>query len=188
MRSARPLLPPPARRRRRGADGSTILEALIATAIIGLAFAGAATLSAVQNRSQISSANLSTVQSQLDADVAAVRNLAETYTWCSGSGGFNGSATNCAGATAQTENYYFPIISATTAIQNFETACNNTVSATLNTALVTAINALALPSLVTARTVVTDDIVAKRLRINYTTTTGASRTLVLTPTVAAWCP
>ena len=52
----------------------------------------------------------------------------------------------------------------------------------------TAINARTLPSLVTARTVVNDNITAHRLRINYTTSTGASRTLVLTPTVAAWCP
>lgn len=191
MRRVRPPLPLARRRlllRRPGADGSTILEVLIAVAIIGLAFAGAATLSAVQNRSLISASNLSTVQSQLDADVAAVRNLAETYTWCSGAGGFNGSAANCAGATARTENYYFPIASAATAISNFETACNNTVSDTLNTALVTAINAITLPSLITARTVVNDDIAAHRLRINYTTSAGASRTLVLTPTVAAWCP
>lgn len=179
-----------------GAEGSTITEVMISIAIITLAFTGAATLWAIQNRSLLRSNNLSTVQSQLDGDVAAVRNLAETYTWCSGNGGFNGSATNCAGATAGTENYYFPIASATSAINTFETACNNAAADTLNdpngssssSSLVKAINNIELPSLVDKRIVEFDDLSANRLRITYTTSTGASRIVVLTPTVAAWCP
>lgn len=196
MRSTRLRLPSPDPRHSVEAEGSTITEVMIGIAIITVAFAGAATLWAIQNRSLLRSNNLSTAQSQLDSDVAAVRNLAETYTWCSGNGGFNGSATNCAGATAGTENYYFPIASATSAINAFETACNNTTADTLNdpngssssTSLVKSINNLERPSLVDSRTVEHDNISAHRLRITYSTSTGASRIVVLTPTVAAWCP
>ncbi|MFM7642797.1 MAG: hypothetical protein ACKO45_14785 [Cyanobium sp.] len=192
----RPSHQPHARWRNLSSTGSTILELLVSVSILALAFASVATLTSVQNLSLISSTNLSTSQSQLDSDVAAVRNLAETYTWCSGSGGFSGSAPNCAGAQARTKNYYFPIASATTAILNFETACSNSSSDTLNdptgstatSSLVKAINAITLPSLVTARSVANDDIVAHRLRLTYSTSTGASRTVVLTPTVTAWCP
>lgn len=179
------------------ARGSTILEVLLAVVIIGVALAGAATLMTSQNRSITSSVQLNQAQNQIDADVAAVRNLAETYTWCSGAGGFNGSATNCAGAAARNENYYFPVPTATAAIAAFETACKNTTSDTLNTTLVTAISSPALPnpSLVT-RAVTQDrndafpngDFASHRLRITYTSTTGASRVVLLVPTVAAWCP
>lgn len=165
-----------------------IVEVLLAAVIIGIVFAGVATLTNSQSRSITSSSDIANVNNQLDADVAAVRNLAETFTWCSGNGGFSGTATNCSGAAARTASYYFPIASATTAITNFETACNNTATDSLNVVLVTAINAIVRPSLITNRDVTNDDIPTNRLRITYTTSPGITRTVILTPTVAAWCP
>ncbi|MCT0212079.1 MULTISPECIES: hypothetical protein [Synechococcales] len=161
--------------------GFAILEILIATVLLTATFSMAAMLSMVSSRSMISSEGRSNQQSLIDSDLAAIQNLAETFTWCSGAGGF----TTCTiGVAARSENYYFP--TTTAGITAFETACNNTASDTLNTALVTAINARPALAGIT-RTLATDDIATNRLRINYAGA-NANRLVVFTPTVAAWCP
>jgi hypothetical protein len=165
--------------------GFAILEILIATLLLATTFSMAAMLSMVSSRSMVSSEGRSNQQSRIESDLAAIQNLAETFTWCSGAGGFT-TCTN--GVPARSENYYFPTTGA--GITAFETACNNTVSDTLNTALVTAINNRAAVPGVT-RTVAADDIATNRLRLTYTDTNANNRLVrlvVFTPTVAAWCP
>jgi type II secretory pathway pseudopilin PulG len=161
-------------------SGFAILEILIATILLAATFSMAAMLSMVSSRSMISTEARGNQQSLIESDLAGIQNLAETFTWCSGAGGF----TSCNGSAPRSENYYFPTTAA--GITAFETACNNTTSDTLNTALVTAINARAAIPGVT-RIVDSDDIATNRLRITYTGA-NANRLVVFTPTVAAWCP
>ncbi len=161
-------------------DGFSIVEILIGTVLLAITLSMAATLSMVSTGAMRSSEARSRGQAQIDSDVAAIRDLAETYTWCTGSGGFS-----CGSIPARTETYYFPTNAA--AIVSFETACSNPVTGDLNGALVAAINGRAQPQGIT-RTVVNDTTsTAHRLRITYAGP-EANRVVVVVPTVAAWCP
>jgi type II secretory pathway pseudopilin PulG len=163
--------------------GFTILEVVVAAMVIALASSAGAVLSGVSTRSLSSSNSQSLQQSRIEADLAGIRELAETYTWCSGSGTFSSCVT---GVTARSENYYFPPAASTAAISAFETACSDTGSDSLNTALVAAIDARPAPQGV-SRSVVSDDIATHRLRITYSGS-AVNRVVLLVPTVAAWCP
>lgn len=163
--------------------GVSIAEIVIAATLIAATISAAAILTGVSSRSLTISAGRGNEQNRIDTDLSAIRDLAETYTWCSGAGSFSSCTT---GVAARTENYYFPPPGSSVAIANFSTACSTTGSDTLNTALVTAISARpALPGI--TRTVANDDIATHRLRISYAGS-SANRVVLLVPTVAAWCP
>ena len=166
--------------------GFAILEILVATVLLAATFSMAAMLSMVSSRSMITSEGRGNQQSLIESDLAGIQELAETYTWCSGAGGF---AASCTSKTPRTQDYYFPNTTDpnSSLITAFETACNNTTAPdTLNAALITAINNRPALSGI-SRTVASDDIPSHRLRITYTGT-NANRLVVFTPTVAAWCP
>lgn len=171
----------------------SLLELLVAIVLLATTTAAAAMLWNGTNRMVVSSSSINDLQSQIDSDVADIRTRAATYTWCSGAGGFSTSAPTCASDDPRSDNYFFPNSSlATTANPSIEgpeqvafaDACG---TATLTEALVTDINSRALPAGITSRVVANDDVTANRLRITYTGP-GVSRIVVLTPTVAAWCP
>jgi type II secretory pathway pseudopilin PulG len=166
-----------------GAAGFTILEVVVAATVLALATSAGAVLSGVSSRSLTSGNRTSLQQSQIEADLAAIRDLAATYTWCSGAGAFS---TCTAGVPARSENYYFPPSTNPSAISAFETACSATGSDTVNTVLVSAINARPAPAGV-SRTVASDDIATRRLRLTYAGS-SVNRVVLLVPTVAAWCP
>ncbi len=180
--------------------GFTLVELLVGAVLLTIGLSMAASLATISNRSMIRSAQLGNQESLIDSDIAAIRNLAEIYTWCPGSGTTSAAAVSAAGAscastTPRTEAYYFPnnpVPPNTFAARviAFENACdpnNNTPTIDeLNIALVAAINARAQPPGI-SRTVANDDIAAHRLRITYAGT-NVNRVVVLTPTVAAWCP
>jgi len=91
-------------------EGFAILEILIATVLLAATFSMAAVLSMVSSRSMISSEGRSNQQSLIETDIAAIQNLGETFTWCSGAGGFTSCTTgvlprNCSGGgTAHCEH------------------------------------------------------------------------------------
>ena len=163
--------------------GFTILEVVVAATVLAVACSAGAVLSGVSTRALSSGNRQSLQQSQIDADLAAIRDLAETYTWCSGAGAFSSCTT---GVQARSENYYFPPDTSPAAISAFETACSDTGSDSLNAPLVAVINARPVPPGV-SRSVASDDIATHRLRISYTGT-AVNRVVLLVPTVAAWCP
>jgi type II secretory pathway pseudopilin PulG len=165
------------------AAGFTIIEIVVAATVIALACSAGAVLSGVSSRALSSGNRESLQQNQIEADLAGIRDLADSYTWCSGSGAFSSCVS---GVSARSENYYFPPSTSPTAISAFETACTATGSDSLSAALVTAINARPVPPGV-SRSVASDDIATHRLRISYAGNT-VNRMVLLVPTVAAWCP
>lgn len=175
-------------------SGVTIVEVLVSMVILTVGLAGVATMTSVANRSsQTSNTNIAQ-RNLIDADLADIRKLAETLTWCSG-----GPAFTCTGQTPRTQTYYSPATSTSctgntctvagqTQITNFTTACNDTANGSLVTPLVTAINnRAAVPGVNRVVSRSTADLAANRLSITYTGT-NVNRFAVIYPTVAAWCP
>lgn len=180
--------PDPSARPPAGGGGFTLIELLIGAVLITIALSMAATLAGITNRSMISSETIGRQDTLIESDIAAIRDLAERYTWCTGAGTTAATAV-CASVTPRTENYYFPNIgNAAVSITAFENACRPAATPTideLNAPLVTAINARAQPAGIT-RTVANDDVAGYRLRITYAGT-NVNRVVLLVPTVAAWC-
>lgn len=175
---SRKRIPPEAR-------GVTLVELLVGSILLVIAFAMAATISGVNNRNLQTSATTADQDSLIDSDISAIRKISEEYTWCTGAGTLSASGSSCDSTTARDQNYYFPNNSANIAL--FEAACADTTAPdALNAALVYEINSRAtLPGV--TRTVSYDSVTAHRLRITYAGT-NVNRVLLLTPTVAGWCP
>ncbi len=176
-----------------GSEGVALLELIVALALLAGTLVAAVTLTNGTNRLQVGSIQLNDLQSRIDTDVAEIRGRAEIFTWCTGAGTFAASGPTCASTNPRSDNYFFPNSSTADAANPFaigpeQTAFINACGTTaLTTALVNDINARALPAGVTSRVVANDDATANRLRITYTAP-NVSRIVVLTPTVAAWCP
>lgn len=175
--------------------GVSIVEVLVSAVILTLGLAGVAAMSTVANRASQNSGLTSTQRNLIDAELAEIRKLAETLTWCTGAGAFS-----CTGQTPRTQNYYSPATSTTcsgianctvngaTQIAAFTAACNDTANGSLVTPLVTAINnRAAIPGVIRVVSRSPADLAANRLAITLTGN-GVNRFALIYPTVAGWCP
>lgn len=169
----------------RQARGASLVELVIGSMILIFAFAMAAAIAGVNGRNLLTSRTTSNQDALIDSDISAIRRLSEEYTWCTGAGTLAASGPSCDSTSARNQNYYFP--SNSTNIALFESACADTTAPDdLNVALVNQINSRAtLPGI--TRSVTYDNVPAHRLRITYTGT-NVNRVILLTPTVAGWCP
>ena len=186
-----------------GEQGAALmLELLVGIVILASALATAASLSVVTNRSSKTGHGLTEMETRIDTDIAQMRQLAELYTWCPGSGTTSrarvNASTTCKSKVNTNASYYYPDnpppgnIAGALALANFNAACNDDQTTLFNQALINILTPFPRPSGVT-REVSSDDNRAKRLRITYTATVpnitgGIRRVVLITPTVAAWCP
>jgi hypothetical protein len=201
-------LPLPSRLRFTGAAGHpsdagvTLVEILVGVVVLATALAMAAVMNGVAGSGLTRSTLFNDRDAAVDADIAEIRELASRYTWCSGQGLFSPPdprPATCPSRDLGDERYYSPAVlqsEATVADGNpsmraFQNAC---ADASLNNALITAINARPLPeglNRVVGQEAV-DGIPTNRLLVRYGTQAGDStpiyRTAVISPTVAAWCP
>lgn len=185
-----------------GVEGFTIIELLIAGVLTALVVGGTATTLIIANRTSSRGGLQTKLETLIDQDLAAIRDLNDRFTCCPGSCTANAATIatavasgSCSTSTAGNQNYYAPnqpLGTATTATQSFRTAC---IDATIATSLASEFPAVpAAPSgtTLTRSTVTQVDAAAHRLQWTYTATvngsTAITRVVNLVPTVAAWCP
>lgn len=198
------------------ARGFSLVELVIAVALL----AGSLLMGVLSGQSNLltmsRNLNLSSQESFIEEDIAAIRSMAETYTWCSGEGKEKAVLSpTCVSTHPLTQNYYFPDVPppanspddpppASVAIPSFAKAC---LDSQLTAPLLTLINArprpaglnlerdaaLAVPSAPAGAQ-------THLLRIRYSYTRPSNdprpaaefppidREVLILPTVAAWCP
>ena len=200
------------KQRRLRAQGASLIEVIIASVVMLLALTAVVPLYTMAVRDYGTSTASVDLQNRLDADFAAVRQLGEKFSWCSGSG----STTVAVGGTCTTavvggssgtgsSAYYVPDNSASTPavgpnLRTFWDACaaGTTTSDPLTANLVLAINnSSVLPFPTGLRRVATldmktieNDVSSHRLLIEYFQTSDNTKVgaLVYTPPVVAYCP
>lgn len=175
--------------------GFTLVEGLIASAILALVASGTAIGLISSNRMMQQGGNSTRIDTLIDADINKLKNAADSYTYCTGAYTWDGSTCNSVGP--QNERYYFPAATSgsDTAAVAFGTACSN---GTMTNALRSAMNGgdatLALAAEATAlgvtRSQVTlADATSHRLQVDYTAPSlGNPRRIQFIPIAAAWCP
>ena len=198
------------------ANGFSLVELVIAMALL----AGSLLIGVLSGQSNLltmsRNLNMSSQESFIEEDIAAIRRLAETYTWCSGAGEEKAViSSTCVSSNPLTQNYYFPNVPPpatapddppppSVLISNFTDACQDS---RLTAPLLILINALPRDSALNlVRTAALADASAPaggqthllRIRYSFTRPTeDASRSadfppldreVLILPAVAAWCP
>lgn len=186
---------PISRRARRpgglSANGFTLVEALVASAILAVVASSTAIAWVSANRMQLQGSNRTRIDTLIDADINKLKQAADNYTYCSGS--YTWSGATCNGVGPQNERYYFP--AATDAITidavDFATACDD---GTMTDSLRTAMDGIALSSEASAlgisrSTVTLADANSHRLQVDYSAPSlNNPRRIQIIPIAAAWCP
>lgn len=173
-------------------SGFSLAEVLIGTVILAFAVAMAAAMHGVASYGLLGSTTINDRDALVDGDVAEIRALAERLSWCSGTGALQATAP-CQDSNPGSRDYYAPAASMDDEanMNQFEAACTN---GTLNTTLLAAINARpALPGINrAAQNAEGIGTTTNGILIRYTSPDDnenpVSRSVVITPTVAAWCP
>jgi prepilin-type N-terminal cleavage/methylation domain-containing protein len=212
------FLPPPPRTAPSppGPNGFSLVELMIAMALLASSLL-IGVLSGQSNLLTMSrNLNMSSQESFIEEDIAAIRRLAETYTWCSGAGEEKAViSSTCVSSNPLTQNYYFPNVPPpanapddppppSDAITSFTDACTDS---RLTAPLLSLINARPRPDeLIHERSAALAEASAPAgaqthlLRIRYSYTRPANdprrgaefppidREVLILPTVAAWCP
>jgi prepilin-type N-terminal cleavage/methylation domain-containing protein len=200
-------LPTPTRRNpslerhhRASQRGFSLTEVMVAGVMGGVIIT---TVAGMNNLSQ-EAIQESTLEEQAEAavisDINSIRKKMAAYTWCSGQGSVGPVADRSRCPIALDKRgqlaYYSPNQNTPNAANEsgdrdkFKTACkdNGSSSNSFLSSLIASINDQSLPSsLGVTRTVTISDGRAKRLQITYSGT-KLNRSLLMTPTVAAWCP
>jgi prepilin-type N-terminal cleavage/methylation domain-containing protein len=180
------------------AAGFTLVEILVAAAIIAIAVGGVATTLTVGLNAFRGTRSGSDLETGVNANLAAVKDVAYRLTCCPGSctatqATVDASA-SCASKEPGTQNYYFPDpIVGNAAVDAFvDGPCAATaLGGSLVESLITAINSdsassAALPAGVN-RSFVTSGAGRNRLVVQYTNGTDV-KSYTIIPAVAAWCP
>jgi type II secretory pathway pseudopilin PulG len=204
--------------RRQGChSGFTIIELVISAILLAIVVGGIATTLQVSSGSSRRSGIQYDLDSRIDQDIAAIRDLSDRFTCCPGSCTATAAtitagvaAGNCSNNTAGNENFYSPnqpsTGGTTTAMLNFRTACGVPTPPTTTVATIPTIGttfAGLIPSLDTnvpgsstaglsRSTPTVVDSAANRLQWTYTGSrdgnTVVTRVVNLVPTAALWCP
>lgn len=194
-----PLFDPRKSRQQKFANaGFSLIEVVVAAAILGLIGAITANGFGVITRSTTATTAAANTLSAIDSDISKIKQISENLTCCPGSCTTDATTiatavTNgqCGGSTPGLSNYYWPLLSAN--VTTFETACNAAAAnGAIETAMLSAINTLPQPTGAN-RTVTVDEIASHRLLVTYTGTTGSggsfvNRAIKIVPTVALFCP
>jgi hypothetical protein len=181
--------------------GFSITEVMVAGVIGAVIITSVAGLNNLSNTSLNSSSQQQVIETAVNRDVETIRQRMVSYTWCSGAGTLEPIAdtTRCRQPLSQKSNsqYYFPGKSVSDSPgtlsdkDKFLAACQdnqNTSSNALLARLITAITAPELPQPQGAtRSVAVIDGSAKRVQISYAGL-NPPRSILMTPTVASWCP
>lgn len=181
---------------KRRQNAFTLTEVIVAAGLAALIGSIVVSIFSISTRSTTSTTAAANTLSAIDSDISRIKQIAETLTCCPGSctttvTSADVSTGKCGGNTPGLSNYYWPLQAAD--ITTFTTACNASSSnGAIETAMLSAINALAQPAGAT-RTAVVDEISAHRIRVTYTGTTGqggsfVNRTIKIVPTVSGFCP
>jgi hypothetical protein len=205
MRRARPA----AWARRSSSDGAAlIVELIISSTMVLTAFAMAASLSGKALNGIEQTDKFAKRDAAVNADLAELRSRAARYSFCDGTGTLAPTATSCLKqgnpiSDYRSEDYfspYNPDPSSESAEQSrFLEACDNPNSDQLTAELLKDLNktstyASQLSDAGISRKIENDTdsggsgpFSAHRLRVTYSGT-KVDRTVLITPTVAAWCP
>lgn len=193
-----------------GSEGFSLVEMLVAGALMAAVIGGAATTLLVANNSSSKQGGLSRVDSLIDQDLGAIQALDRQFSCCTGSPctatattiSASTSCRNAAGSAVSPgdENYYSPRQSDTTSsnpadttdMQNFRTACGNGTIASTFQSLLPALPSAEAPAALTRSVSSPSPNPTNLLRIAYTGTISGStvitRVVNLVPTAANWCP
>ena len=192
-------------------SGFTLVEMVLAGALMAGVLGVAATTLLVANRTSGRQGGLNELESLIDQDLAAIQALDRGFSCCTGSPCTADAATIAAATTCRdssgtarppgNENFYSPRQSATptaaetTAWNTFSTACGNGgIASSLNGLLPTLPTPQAPATLTRASAVVVDNAgnAENRLQLTYTGSYQGSvvttRVVNLIPTAANWCP
>jgi hypothetical protein len=171
--------------------GLSIIEILAAGVVGALIITAVASLGNISNRTISEASRQEDADSAISRDLETIRGLMSSYTWCSGAGTLEPIADQNRCRTTRKSNkfYYFPKNPDDKNL--FISACGDDRSSSDNLLLASLITSLSPPAMpnppATTRTVTVSDGAAKSLQISYRGK-GTPRTVVLTPTVASWCP
>lgn len=184
------------------AAGFSLMEGMVALTIFAFALAMAGVMNGVSTRGLQRSTILNDRNAAVDADIAAIRSMADRYTWCSGAPDLKSSNTHpCQATSPSDESYYSPAVTQEEALIDdengnasmlqFTIACANF---TLNDNLVERINSRPAVSGLTrkAQVMKLGNANTNRIEILYATPEGDPnplvRSVVVTPPVTAFCP
>ena len=178
--------------------GFSLVEVVVAVALLGLIGSITANVYGVITRSTTSTSTAANTLAAIDSDISRIKQISETLTCCPGSCTTNATTiatavanSKCGGSTPGLSSYYWPLVSGD--VTTFEAACNATLAnGAIETAMLSAINGLTQPTGAT-RTASVDEIAAHRILVTYTGTTGTggsfvNRDIKIVPTVASFCP
>lgn len=177
-----------------GERGSSLVEVLVSIAILGVLGAGIAIIFTRGNTALFGTKSTNQLEEAVDQDLARIKDISFRMTCCSGSCTTESGRTSPCSIDPSTntfyppgkQNYYFPdstLDVGGTAINAFTAKCNN---GTLVADLVSLIGNASLPAGV-SRQFITSAAASHRLTVIYSGV-AASRSYILVPTVAAWCP
>jgi prepilin-type N-terminal cleavage/methylation domain-containing protein len=201
----RPRAPARARQRRYGQQGFSLTEVMIAGAVGGVIITTVARMNNLNQKIIQTSTQREQAEAAVNSDINTIRQKMVNYTWCAGQGSITPSAdsSRCRKSlipgvkpSYYHSGYYSPNQNTPDAANNpgdrdkFKAACQDTGTSNNSflSGLIASIDAQVLPSSAgVTRTVTISDGRAKRLQITYSSDT-LNRSLLMTPTVAAWCP
>jgi prepilin-type N-terminal cleavage/methylation domain-containing protein len=191
---------PQAQRHRASQQGFSLTEVMVAGVVGGVIFTTVAGMNNLSQKAILTSLQREQTEAAVNSDLNTIRQMMINYTWCSGQGSVTPSADTgrCRKSLSERDKpgYYSPNQNIPDAAKNpgdrdkFKTACQDTGTSSNSflSGLIASINSKTLPvSAGVTRTVTISDGRSKRLQITYSGKT-LNRTLLMTPTVAGWCP
>jgi type II secretory pathway component PulJ len=190
----------PTPNRHPGQQGFSLTEVMIAGVMGGVIITTVASMNNLSQDTILTSTLREQGEAAVNSDLNIIRQKMVNYTWCAGEGSITPSADSSRCLRPLRERalpgYYSPNQNTPDTANNpgdrdkFKAACqdNGTSSNSFLSSLIASINSQTLPvSLGVTRTVTISDGRAKSLQITYSSDT-LNRSLLMTPTVAAWCP